>query len=100
MAEVPHPCALQKPVLTDRAITGVIGALCMAWAGCASAQSDRAVGILTGEERAQYEATLAFCRDDVNRDRNRCKRFERAYPGALPPHQPAGAAPETATAGE
>ncbi|MEI4232236.1 hypothetical protein [Roseovarius sp. D22-M7] len=64
------------------------------------AQPASAVGILTGEERAQYDASLAFCREDANRDKIRCKRFERAYPDALPARQPSGAAAETATAQE
>lgn len=58
-------------------------------AGPLSAQSDATLGILTGEERAQYEASLAFCSEDPNRDTIRCKRFQRAYPGVLPPRQPA-----------
>ena len=72
----------------------------MAWSGSASAQSDRALGILTGEERAQYDTTLAFCREEVNRAKTRCKRFERAYPGALPARQPSDAAADTTTAEE
>lgn len=58
-------------------------------AGPLAAQSDATIGILTGEERAQYEASLAFCSEEANRDTTRCKRFERAYPGVLPPRQPA-----------
>ena len=87
---------MPKEMLTDRAIMGACCALCLAWAGGAAAQSDRAGGILTGEERAQYEASLAFCREEANRDRVRCKRFERAFPGALP----ARASPAEAEASE
>lgn len=58
--------------------------------GPAAAQSDGTRGILTGEERAQYDATRAFCSEEANRDTIRCKRFERAYPGILPARQPVG----------
>lgn len=91
---------MQGAVLRACAIPGLGAALCVAWAGAAMAQPVSAVGILTGEERAQYDASLAFCRDNANRDKIRCKRFERAYPDALPARRASKAGPETATAQE
>lgn len=90
---------MQGPVLRASAIPGLGAALCVAW-GAAMAQPVSAVGILTGEERAQYDASLAFCSEDANRDKIRCKRFERAYPDALHARRASGKAPESATTQE